>query len=463
MALNLDSPFKTHPLNNTASLRTIPDELGAVRREGYIRLAVASVLALATLAGAFAAAWDVQWHAEYGRDTFWSAPHIWIYGALVLNGLIALAFVLYNSFRYNRPGSGVNATNTVTFLRIFHAPLGFYLLGFSILADLPALPLDNYWHELYGIDVTIWAPFHAMAIVSGIFSRISILIILVAEYNRSRLRQKTFDSSEKVFTNLTLLCLAANTVFLLSGALLLANPSIQPLTEVFKLGDWTPAIYPTLLALIIPLTLIGITLGTARIGMATLTAVLFSLFRLILEVAIQPLTDATAPAEGLTKLKRPTDGLINLGILVPDGFPIYTIVYGLLIDLAFMGLIWLWSRRQPQTNKTFSWSSLTLNWGQLDSSGSLIKWLFNPWWLVGVAMGIALISAILDQPYLFLADQTRHAIPILVKMGGPNVALAFKDFVYPELGPTIPLVLITAALAGIIARYFGLIMRYTQK
>jgi hypothetical protein len=29
-----------------------------------------------------------------------------------------------------------------------------------------AFPLDNYWHQLYGLDVTIWSPFHVM-IISG--------------------------------------------------------------------------------------------------------------------------------------------------------------------------------------------------------------------------------------------------------------------------------------------------------
>ena len=35
--------------------------------------------------------WDGSWHLEYGRDTFWSPPHLLIYGAILMMFVIAVA------------------------------------------------------------------------------------------------------------------------------------------------------------------------------------------------------------------------------------------------------------------------------------------------------------------------------------------------------------------------------------
>src|SRR5881409_2324937 len=38
----------------------------------------------------FGAAWDVSWHRVVGRDTFWSVPHLFLYGGVILWGVAAL-------------------------------------------------------------------------------------------------------------------------------------------------------------------------------------------------------------------------------------------------------------------------------------------------------------------------------------------------------------------------------------
>ena len=48
-------------------------------------------MVLLFLLGAF---WDVAWHVEIGRDTFWSPPHLLIYlGVLIVLGSSAAALV----------------------------------------------------------------------------------------------------------------------------------------------------------------------------------------------------------------------------------------------------------------------------------------------------------------------------------------------------------------------------------
>ena len=113
-------------------------------------------------------AWDRQWHDLIGRDSFWIPPHIMMYSGIGGAGLVALAVVLVDTLRYFQQAPGVDDRSTLTVLRFFHAPFGYVMLGFGALIDLLAAPFDNWWHSLYGIDVTLWSPFHLMGTVGGL-------------------------------------------------------------------------------------------------------------------------------------------------------------------------------------------------------------------------------------------------------------------------------------------------------
>src|SRR5437879_13128553 len=43
-----------------------------------------------TLLSWFGSGWGVSWHRLFGRDTFWSAPHLFIYVGVPLCGVAAL-------------------------------------------------------------------------------------------------------------------------------------------------------------------------------------------------------------------------------------------------------------------------------------------------------------------------------------------------------------------------------------
>ncbi len=64
------------------------------------------------------------------------------------------------------------------------------MLGFGALTDLVAAPLDNYWHTLYGIDVTLWSPFHIMGTLGGILEGVGILYIFGSEIVSERASPK---------------------------------------------------------------------------------------------------------------------------------------------------------------------------------------------------------------------------------------------------------------------------------
>src|SRR5947209_4441106 len=126
-------------------------------------------------------AWDRNWHDLIGRDQFWTLPHIMMYIGIGGAGIIALVVIAVDTLRYQRKAPGVDDTSTIHILGIFHAPIGYVLLGFGALTDLAAAPLDNYWHTLYGIDVTLWSPFHVMGTLGGILEGIGILYIFGSE------------------------------------------------------------------------------------------------------------------------------------------------------------------------------------------------------------------------------------------------------------------------------------------
>lgn len=166
--------------NNQASPPTLfskPPDL-AERRLRRIGAWLMLILALQAELGL---AWDRNWHDLVGRNEFFTPPHIMLYSGIAVSGLIALFVVLIDTYRYYKKKPGVDDHSTVSIFRFFHAPLGYVIVGFGALIDLVAAPFDNYWHLLYGLDVTLWSPFHLMGAVGGIIVGLGIAFVFASE------------------------------------------------------------------------------------------------------------------------------------------------------------------------------------------------------------------------------------------------------------------------------------------
>jgi hypothetical protein len=113
-----------------------------------------------TLLSWFGSGWDVSWHRVFGRDTFWSAPHLFIYGGVALWGIAAL--IATASAMAGRPIRGRP-------LRVgpLRCEVGLALVGVGALITIAAGPFDNIWHALFGRDVDIWSPPHLAGILGG--------------------------------------------------------------------------------------------------------------------------------------------------------------------------------------------------------------------------------------------------------------------------------------------------------
>lgn len=127
--------------------------------------ALALLGAVLALAGGY---WDDAWHTERGRDTFFIAPHLAIYGGVTLVGGALAAWVALSVRR-----DGARSTLTRPTLA---------LAALSVGLTLASGPIDNAWHEAFGRDSVIWSPPHLL----GIVGTLGLGAALLAEVARRR-------------------------------------------------------------------------------------------------------------------------------------------------------------------------------------------------------------------------------------------------------------------------------------
>lgn len=149
--------------------------------ERLLRRTSAWIMLLFLLQGELGAVWDREWHYYVGRDQFWTPPHTLIYSCVAGAGIVALIVVLLDTLRYRRGTPGVDDSSTVRIFGVFHAPLGFIIGGFGAFQALVSGPLDNYWHNLYGIDIALWAPFHMMGVTGAVIGNLGMIYVFASE------------------------------------------------------------------------------------------------------------------------------------------------------------------------------------------------------------------------------------------------------------------------------------------
>lgn len=128
------------------------------------RLIIAAASGLLAL---FSMYWDDSLHTDVGRDTFWSAPHMLLYGSLTVT-LVATAWWGMSRIR----GRGVRAAAADPLLRWAVVSAG------SIALSAPA---DAAWHTAFGRDAVLWSPPHLLAIIATFALAVTLLRAIVGE------------------------------------------------------------------------------------------------------------------------------------------------------------------------------------------------------------------------------------------------------------------------------------------
>ncbi len=132
---------------------------------------------ISLLTAVFGLYWDVSLHIDSGRDAgvFSNPSHYFILGGLY--GIFAagwFAICLSREDRADRPGP-----TAVRITRDWYAPLGGVMMCGAGLFSLLGFPLDDFWHRIFGQDVTLWGPTHLMLIGGAAMTLIAIAIIQV--------------------------------------------------------------------------------------------------------------------------------------------------------------------------------------------------------------------------------------------------------------------------------------------
>ena len=117
--------------------------------------------------------WDISWHRSIGRDSFWTPAHMAIYLGGVVAGLSCGWLVLRTTFA----GTERERAAAVPFWG-FRGPLGAWVCIWGALAMVVSAPLDDWWHNAYGLDVEILSPPH-MVLAFGI-NAVSVGAMLMA-------------------------------------------------------------------------------------------------------------------------------------------------------------------------------------------------------------------------------------------------------------------------------------------
>lgn len=378
-------------------------------RESRFRLACAWITTVFWFLLVLGTAWDIQWHSDVGPDRFWTAPHTMMYTGVAVGGLVSLYVVLRTTLHYRRGAAGVSDANTTPWLGIFRAPVGFVVSGLGVVGFLLNGGFDEFWHGIYGFDVTIWSPPHVGLIISANFGILGTQWAMAAAVSRARARGAV-----------SLLHPAA-LGFALAAAvqiLMLAVPVAPAFTERTFIGPVST--YPVLAAGFYTLVLAMAASFLRRPGAATLVALLATALRLVVLRFSAAAVNALARAEGLPH-KHDAVG-ITLPVLA---VPALLVVAGLVLDL----VLWLGERwRRPRRLAVLA-------------AGALAP----------------LLLFTIDRPWLAVAG----ILPWLARFP------AVRDPLLARHAASLPLTMAAVAAAGVLAAWLGwqigVYQRYTDR
>jgi hypothetical protein len=131
------------------------------------------------LLGAWGLAWDIQWHLLIGRDTFWIPPHLMMYGGITAGLLIAFGVLALDTAAVHR---GVRPPGALTILGVT-STRGMHLATWGIALVMLAAPIDDLWHRLFGLDVTLWSPPHLLGLLGSAINTLGALVIATEVYS----------------------------------------------------------------------------------------------------------------------------------------------------------------------------------------------------------------------------------------------------------------------------------------
>ena len=208
-------------------------------------------LLAAKLVGGWGVGWDIRWHLIIGRDSFWIAPHVMTYASVVVACAISFGVLVVETWRARR---GAPAPGTVTIAGL-HGTRGFHLAWWGMAIVILAAPIDDLWHRLFGLDVTLWSPPHLLGLAGSQVSNLGAMLIALEVYGAGWSRWWALVTSG---------------VFLLGTFYIAVDQSVQ---TAFRRGSVFFFSFPVLGALFFTFALVLVTRLAASRGMPFALAV----------------------------------------------------------------------------------------------------------------------------------------------------------------------------------------------
>ena len=304
--------------------------------------------ALAVTSASFGGVWDISWHESIGRDTFWTAPHLFIHFGGILAGTAAAWLIFHTTFSSAAAGRAAS-------VRIwgFYGPLGAFLCCWGGVAMVTSAPFDNWWHAAYGLDVKILSPPHVVLIFGLMAIRFGAVVLILGEMHRAEgvLRRK----------------LEALLVYTFTYLLGVAIAIFQEYTFTDSMHS---ALFYLLMSLFAPMFLVAVAQVSEFRWAATAIAGIFTTLNL-LYLWILPLF----PAE-------PKLGPVfhHVTTFIPPPFPLLILVPALAIDLLRQRLrTWGRWRRSAAFGAVFLGTFLAVQWPFADflQSPAARNWVSN--------------------------------------------------------------------------------------
>jgi hypothetical protein len=136
------------------------------------------VILVAKVLGGWGLTWDIQWHVTIGRDTFWIPPHLMMYASVVISLVVSFGMLALDTrrARAGQPRGGTIRVVGITGSR------GFHLAAWGMALVILAAPIDELWHRLFGIDVTLWSPPHLLGLFGSLVNTLGCLMIAAEVY-----------------------------------------------------------------------------------------------------------------------------------------------------------------------------------------------------------------------------------------------------------------------------------------
>jgi hypothetical protein len=155
-------------------------------------LGTAGAALLVALLGMY---WDISLHIDQGRDPgpLANPAHYLILAGLF--GVFASGVLAVGLPVDERPGAAA-----VRISEGWYAPVGGVLIAVCGAFSLIAFPLDDFWHRLFGQDVTLWGPTHLM-LIGGAGMCLVGQAILLSEGMRARRGQASVPAGSTISPN----------------------------------------------------------------------------------------------------------------------------------------------------------------------------------------------------------------------------------------------------------------------